>query len=198
MKSFHLAKILFSALCISMLSSCDNSQATVSDVSKKNKLEVKPSGFKSVQFSMNSKQLENLGFNCAVNKQACDKKADKGETLFGKPADIDAILVNDKVSELEISISMEPQEMVDLYSQSLGKSKILEYVAMTGQKIRLHYWTLSDGTGIEVMVSLAKDAQDNQLYKMIGPRAHASYKDQSATEKSLKQIESLSSKPRDL
>lgn len=53
-----------------------------------------------------------------------------------------------------------------------------------------------DGTSIEIVISLSKNAEDNKIYKLIGPRAHAIYKDQAATQKSSEQIKYLAVKPK--
>jgi len=106
-------------------------------------------GFKSTKFGMSSSQLEGIGFSCKPDKKRCNKKeATEGETLFGKPADIEVDLSDDKTIGIYVSIGIEKKEMVELFSKALGSPKSFEYTAILGDKIRRYYWISSGGTSL--------------------------------------------------
>lgn len=160
-------------------------------------------GFKSTKFGMSASQLEGMGFSCKPDKKSCEKKPDakkeatESETLFGKPADIDVELSEDKISSINVRIGIEEKEMVELFSKALGSPKIFEYTALFGDKIRRYYWISSGGTSIAVTINLDEKPPQG-IFKMLGPWSTAKYRNKHETTKMLDEINKSSVKPKDL
>lgn len=160
-------------------------------------------GFKSIKFGMSSSQLERIGFSCESDKKKCRKQADankeasEGDTLFGKPADIDVELTDDKASSINVRIGIEEKEMVELFSKALGSAKTHEYTAIFGDKIIRYYWVSSGGTSIAVTINLDEKPPQG-IFKMMGPRSTAKYRNKPETTKMLEEINKSSVKPKDL
>ena len=160
-------------------------------------------GFKSTKFGMSSSQLEGTGFSCKPDKNSCEKMADakkeatEGDTLFGKPSDIDVELSDDKINSINVRIGIEENEMVELFSKALGSPKTFEYTGFLGDKIRSYYWISSGGTSIAVTINLDEKPPQG-IFKMIGPRSTAKYRNKHETTKMLDEINESSVKPKDL
>lgn len=160
-------------------------------------------GFKSAKFGMSASQLEGIGFSCKPDKKSCEKKADakkeatESETLFGKPADIDVELSDDKIGSINVRIGIEEKEMVELFSKALGSPKTFEYTAFLGDKIRRYYWVSSGGTSIAVTINLDEKPPQG-IFKMLGPRSTAKYRNKQETTKMLDEVNKSSVKPKDL
>lgn len=190
MKSFNPFRSAAVLVSVTLLAACSDSNFP-SD------------GFKSTKFGMSAGQLEGIGFSCTPDKRMCERKADekneaaKTETLFGKPADIDVELSDDKVSSIDVRVGIEEKEMVELFSKALGSPKTFEYTALLGDKIRRYYWISSGVTSIAVTVNLDKEPLQG-IFKVIGPRSTAKYRNQGETAAMLNEINRSSVKPKDL
>lgn len=160
-------------------------------------------GFKSTKFGMSASQLEGIGFSCESNKKSCEKKADakkeatQSDTLFGKPADIDVKLSDDKIASINVTVGIEEKEMVELFSKALGSPKTSEHTTFLGDKIRRYYWISSGGTSIDVLINLDEKPPQG-IFKMAGPLSNARYRSKQETTKMLDEINKSSVKPNDL
>lgn len=159
-------------------------------------------GFKTTKFGMSTSQLEAIGFTCEANKKKCSKKlntkkdAAESETLFGKPADIDADLADDKVTSINVHVGVEEKELVELFTKAVGSPKTFDYVSIFGDKIRLYYWVTSGGTSISITINLDEKPAEG-IFKMIGPRATAVYRSKQETTDLLDKIKKSAVKPKD-
>lgn len=189
MNNSNLYRVVIIALCSSLLASCGDSNFP-SD------------GFKSVKFEMNAHQLESIGFSCKPDKLSCEKKAgekqqlSESETLFGKPADIDVELADNKASTIKVMIHIEEKQVVELFTKALGSPKIFEYPSLFGNKIRRYYWISSEGTSIVININLDEEPPQG-IFKMVGPLAIVRYQDKFETSKLLDMVKKSSVRPKD-
>lgn len=177
-------------VCMQFITACDSTN-------------FQSDGFKNIKFGLTTTQLTQMGFICESDKKVCNRRADSkapvddNATLFGKPADVEAQLKSDATAMISVRISIEDKEMIDLFSNALGKPKTFEYTGFTGDKIRRYYWLSSDDTSICVTTNLNAGPPQG-IFKMIGPRSSAVYRDKVETRTFLDEITKNSVKPKDL
>lgn len=177
-------------VCLQFIAACDSSN-------------FKSDGFKSIKFGMTTAQLTQMGFTCEADKKVCKRRADTkaptddNATLFGKPADVEVELKSNLATVVNVRISVEEREMIDLFSKALGKPKTYEYTGFTGDKIRHYYWISSDSTSISVITNL-DERPPQGIFRMVGPRSSAVYRSKVETKYLLDEITNNSVKPKDL
>ncbi|MGJ7523448.1 hypothetical protein ACSFA0_23410 [Variovorax sp. LT1P1] len=108
-------------------------------------------GFKSVEFGASSATLTANGLNC--RPQGTNVECSGADTLFGLSGTVRAWLRNDKVTSIRmVVVDKKPVNLVDAYSQALGKPKtfIQRYPR---QDVTVSYWTARDGTSVSTFTT---------------------------------------------
>ena len=148
-------------------------------------------GYKSVKFGMDVTELKSLGYKCPNHsKTICrlDHGIEDNETLLGKEAKPMVWIDRDTVRRIDVSVKMEPKDVLNDFTESFGEPKVYRYISSTHNLIEAYYWVSPSGSSVSLTRDFGKVATTTGE-EVAEASSRIKYQNKERTLKSIKYIQ---------